>query len=96
MADEYRLSGMETLWSVVQRAHGDDEEAVHAAREQLIHRYGNAVRKYLLGALRSENDANEVFQEFFIANGARGISRCRSESWSVSKLYQDFVVSNGR
>ena len=61
---EERLSQMDTLWSVVNRAHGQDSYAVQEARNQLLQRYGVAVRKYLLAALRQETDASEVYQEF--------------------------------
>ena len=64
MNDEQRLSRMETLWTVVHRAHSDETLEAAAARQQLIDQYGGAVKRYLLGALRNENDANEVFQEF--------------------------------
>lgn len=66
MGEDDRLSRMDTLWSVVHRAHSDDEATidVRAAREQLMNRYGGAARRYLLGALKNENDADEVYQEF--------------------------------
>ena len=104
MADEHRLSRMETLWSVVKRAHCDDQEAVRAAREQLIQRYGNAVRKYLLGALQSENDANEVFQEFSLrmaegrfqgADPNRGRFRNYIKT-ALFRLIVDFQRSRGK
>lgn len=59
-----RLSRIDTLWSVVQRAHGAEDDSANAAREQLLIRYGGAVRRYLLGALRNEDAADELFQEF--------------------------------
>src|SRR5262245_8952467 len=58
------LSQMATLWSVVGRAHHGPAEGVNAARQQLWERYGGAVRRYLLGALRDEDGADELFQEF--------------------------------
>lgn len=64
MDNDARLSRIETLWSVVQRAHAEDQTAAQAAQQQLLHEYGGAVRRYLLGALRSEDAADEVFQEF--------------------------------
>ena len=64
MNEETRLSRLETLWSVVHRAHGDQSIDARAAREEIMSRYGGAVRKYLLGALRDEEAADEVFQEF--------------------------------
>ena len=63
MNSDPRLSRIETLWSVVRQAHEEDSGA-NVAQKQLLDRYGGAVRQYLLGALRSEEAADEVFQEF--------------------------------
>ena len=49
---DQRLSRIQTLWTVVRRAHAGSEAAVHSAQEQLLNRYGGAVRRYLIGALR--------------------------------------------
>lgn len=59
-----RLSGITTLWSLVQRAHATRGEAAAAARHELFERYCGAVYRYLLGALRNEDAAQEVFQAF--------------------------------
>jgi RNA polymerase sigma factor (sigma-70 family) len=58
------LSQIQTLWTLVQQAHAETPEAVRPAQEKLLERYGGAVRRYLLGALRNEDAADEVFQEF--------------------------------
>lgn len=52
------------MWSVVHRAHADQTMEVRRAQEELLDRYAGAVRRYLLGAMRDENAADEVFQEF--------------------------------
>jgi RNA polymerase sigma-70 factor (ECF subfamily) len=70
-----RLSQIATLWSVVGQAHGPEAEAAAAARQQLLHRYGGAVKRYLLGALRDPEAADELTQEFavrFLAGKYRG------------------------
>jgi RNA polymerase sigma-70 factor (ECF subfamily) len=59
-----RLSQINTLWSVVRDAHDPAAGAVQTAQRQLIERYGGAVRRYALAALRDEEAADEVFQEF--------------------------------
>lgn len=59
-----RLSGIETLWTVVRRAHNQVGDDATEAQQLLLDQYGGAVRRYLLGALRNEDAANEVFQEF--------------------------------
>lgn len=61
--DELHLSRIPTAWSMVRRAHGD-HSAVQFAQQTLLDRYGGAVRRYALAALRDEDAADEVFQEF--------------------------------
>jgi RNA polymerase sigma-70 factor (ECF subfamily) len=61
--DELHLSHIQTAWSMVRRAHGGDS-AVQAAQQSLLERYGGAVRRYALAALRNEEAADDVFQEF--------------------------------
>jgi RNA polymerase sigma factor (sigma-70 family) len=61
---ESNLSQMATLWSVVGRAHQGPIAEMQAARQQLLERYGGAVRRYVLGALRNEDGADELAQEF--------------------------------
>jgi RNA polymerase sigma-70 factor (ECF subfamily) len=63
MDDDPHLSQIQTLWSVVELAHGDNT-AMQAAQQQMLDRYGGAVRRYALAALRDEDAADEVFQEF--------------------------------
>jgi RNA polymerase sigma-70 factor (ECF subfamily) len=63
MSDD-RLSQIPTLWSVVRRAHGDAAGGAQSAQQQMIERYGGAIRRYLLGAVRDEELADELFQEF--------------------------------
>jgi RNA polymerase sigma-70 factor (ECF subfamily) len=58
------LSQIATLWTVVDQAHGSDAEAVTAARQRLLQRYGGAVQRYLLGVLRDPEAAGELTQEF--------------------------------
>jgi RNA polymerase sigma-70 factor (ECF subfamily) len=63
MEDDPHLSQIQTLWSVVELAHGDDT-AMQSAQQKMLDRYGGAVRRYALAALRDEDAADEVFQEF--------------------------------
>jgi RNA polymerase sigma-70 factor (ECF subfamily) len=48
---------------MVREAHGD-HTAVQSAQQRLLDRYGEAIRRYALSALRNEDAADEVFQEF--------------------------------
>jgi RNA polymerase sigma-70 factor (ECF subfamily) len=56
-----RLSTIETLWSMVR--HASDSRAT-AAQEELLDRYGDAIRRYLRAALRDEHAADDLYQEF--------------------------------
>src|SRR5262249_838708 len=59
-----RLSLISTLWSLVCRANRASTEDAQAARQQLLERYGGAVRRYLRKLLHDPDAADEVFQEF--------------------------------
>jgi RNA polymerase sigma factor (sigma-70 family) len=58
------LSRISTLWSEVFRAHASPEDAAAAAQGRLLQRYGGAVGRYLLGAVRDTDAAGELAQEF--------------------------------
>src|SRR5262245_27501828 len=57
-----RLSRISTLWTLVRKAHG--APAAEDAWQRLMELYGGAVHRYLLGALRDADAADELFQEF--------------------------------
>jgi RNA polymerase sigma-70 factor (ECF subfamily) len=59
-----RLDELSTWWSVLFEAHGASDEAARAAQERLLERYGPAVRRYLLAAVRDEHTADDLFGEF--------------------------------
>lgn len=69
-----RLSRITTLWSLVCEAHGGGPAAARQAQQQLLDRYGGAVRRYLVAALRDPDAAADVFQEFAVRllNGELG------------------------
>jgi RNA polymerase sigma-70 factor (ECF subfamily) len=60
----HRLSEISTVWSVLGQAHAGSPEAVAAAQQMLLQRYGGAVRRYLLAALRDPHAADDLTQEF--------------------------------
>jgi RNA polymerase sigma-70 factor (ECF subfamily) len=51
---------------MVEQAHGPDAQAVTAARQRLLQRYGGAVKRYLHAALRDPEVAEELTQEFAV------------------------------
>jgi RNA polymerase sigma-70 factor (ECF subfamily) len=57
------LEQISTLWSVVCLARGGDPAAAEAQRLLLL-RYGQAIHRYLQGALRDGDAADELFQQF--------------------------------
>jgi RNA polymerase sigma-70 factor (ECF subfamily) len=59
-----RLGEISTLWGLIAEAAGSSPAAVSAAQQALLERYGGAVRRYLLGALRDPEVADDLFQEF--------------------------------
>ncbi len=61
-----RLSGIDTHWSIVHRAHDGHDSNARDAQALLMQQYGDAVRRYLIGALGSVDAADEVFQEFAV------------------------------
>src|SRR5437016_8659 len=60
------LSRIATKWTLVCRAHEDEEGAAAQAQREMLDRYGGAVRRYLQGVLRDSDAADELFQEFAI------------------------------
>jgi RNA polymerase sigma-70 factor (ECF subfamily) len=59
-----RLSQISTRWSLIAQAHQGERQAVAAAQRDLMQRYCGAIYRYLLGALRDPNAADELAQEF--------------------------------
>ena len=59
-----RISRISTIWTLLADAHRSSEAGVNAARLALIQRYQGAAYRYLLGAVRDLDKADELFQEF--------------------------------
>ncbi len=59
-----RLSRISTVWTEVADAGRSSESAAAPARTAFIRRYEGAVYRYLLGAVRNVDVADELFQEF--------------------------------
>src|SRR5262245_9673578 len=58
------LDRITTHWTLLAGAHSGGEEAAATARRELLRRYGGAAYRYLLGALRDRDAAEELSQEF--------------------------------
>jgi RNA polymerase sigma factor (sigma-70 family) len=61
-----RLARIQTQWTLVLKAHSDSTLGAAAARHQLLERYSGVVYRYLLGAVRDENTAEELAHEFAV------------------------------
>jgi RNA polymerase sigma factor (sigma-70 family) len=62
-----RLDAIATHWSLIRTAHtaGKPEDAT-AARQELVLRYARAVRRYIGGIARNNDDADELAQEVMV------------------------------
>jgi DNA-directed RNA polymerase specialized sigma24 family protein len=58
------LSQISTSWTVLFRAHREPGDDAAEARAAIIERDGKAIYRYLLGATRDRDRADELFQEF--------------------------------
>jgi RNA polymerase sigma factor (sigma-70 family) len=58
------LNHISTVWTLVRKAHDGPTDAAHRALKALMERYGGAVYRYLLGALRDPHAADDLSQEF--------------------------------
>ncbi len=59
-----RIGTITTRWSLLDRAHGRDDDAAQTAKQELLERYGGAVRRYLRKVMSDQDGADDVFQEF--------------------------------
>ena len=60
------LSRISTPWTLVRLAHADAEASAAPAQRLLLQRYCGAAYRYLRGALRDEDAALELLQEFVL------------------------------
>jgi RNA polymerase sigma-70 factor (ECF subfamily) len=63
---DLRLSQISTMWTMLLRAHTPTESGATVAQHALLERYGGAVYRYLLGAVRNPDVAAELTQEFAV------------------------------
>ena len=99
-----RLSRISTVWSLIVQAHAGTVDAAAAAQNALMQRYGGAVYRYLLGALRDADTAADLAQDFalrFVRGDFRradpGRGRFRDYvRVSLSRLVSEFYRSRKR
>src|SRR5262245_413722 len=75
-----RLGDISTHWTTVAQAGGGPPEVAARARERVLARYGEAIRRYLVKSLRGPDAADEVYQEFALrlcGGGLRGADPSR-------------------
>ena len=66
MYDNDRLSQIETLWSMVRRAHGDGVTQTNSAQSKMLDRYGGAAKRYLRAVVKNDDAADDVYQDFAV------------------------------
>ncbi len=64
---EERIEAIQTRWSLIRNAHLTGQpEAAGEARRLLLMRYAPAIRRYLGGIVRNENEADELSQDVML------------------------------
>jgi RNA polymerase sigma factor (sigma-70 family) len=94
-----RLDEISTAWTVLRLAHAGDSGAADAARQLLVERYRGAVSRYLLGALRDPEAADDLTQEFALAlvrGDFRGADRGKGRFRSYLKVVLSHLVGSYR
>ena len=66
MYDNDRLSQIETLWSMVRRAHDDGATQANSAQSKMLDRYGGAAKRYLRAVVKDDDAADDVYQDFAV------------------------------
>lgn len=61
-----RLDGIETRWSLVQRAHQGTLVSGSEARQALVMRYSQSIRGYVAALTRNREDSDEIAQEVVV------------------------------
>jgi RNA polymerase sigma factor (sigma-70 family) len=59
-----QLNQIETVWTMVHGSYAEDPSVARSSRAEFLERYGPAAKRYLLGAVRDVEAADELYQEF--------------------------------
>lgn len=90
---DQHLSQIATSWTMVFQAHQETADSVRAAQEVLLRRYCGAIYRYLLGALRDADAADELSQEFAL-RFVKGYFRRASPERGRFRDYVKMSLSN--
>lgn len=64
MENDEHLSHIVTMWTVVFKAHGDEDAALSRARALLLERYAGAIYRYVLASVKDPAAAEDLAQDF--------------------------------
>jgi RNA polymerase sigma-70 factor (ECF subfamily) len=95
----HRLASISTMWTVLRAAHTGRPSEAADARSLLLRRYGGAIYRYLLGAVRDPQVAEELAQEFalrLVQGSFRHVSPERGKFRSYVKTVLFHMVSEHR
>ncbi len=81
-----RLDELSTWWSVLFEAHGQSAEQARRAQQRLLERYGPAVRRYLVAAVRDPHTADDLFGEFALRLVRGDFRQARPEAGRFRRL----------
>lgn len=73
--DRSRLDEISTHWTLLRRIQQSPERIADAAKAEFLARYGGAVRRYLRGAAKDADAADDLYQDFayrFLHGDLRG------------------------
>lgn len=62
--DDTNLSHIQTMWTVVFKAHNADDAALSRARATLLQRYAGAIYRYVLACVKDPAVADDLAQDF--------------------------------
>jgi RNA polymerase sigma-70 factor (ECF subfamily) len=99
-----RLNRIDTRWSLVQKAMQGQAPDKRSAQEEMLGCYGKAIHRYLLGAVRDQHTADELFQEFaqrLVEGKFRGADPARGRfrdyiKGALSNLVADYWRTRGK
>jgi RNA polymerase sigma-70 factor (ECF subfamily) len=99
-----RLSRISTLWTTLERAHGELRDEALRAQSQMLARYRQAAFRYLAAVVGDADAAEDLFQDFavrFLRGDFRGASPERGRfrdylKTSLIRLVIDYRRKRGR